>query len=207
MNPCLYGDFFCPLIFSSALSLRLFLLNARVSQIKTKGLSFMSNSANSFEYVGFWLRALACVIDTILVFALTAPIILAIYGQDYFLSPSYVAAGPVDFLLSYVLPAIAVLIFWFYKSATPGKMAIGARIVDAYTGEQPSRAKLLGRYCAYYVSLLPLVAGGFLIKTLALEPLLAVLLFVMGFVGFYWAGWDARKQAWHDKLAGTLVVR
>lgn len=27
------------------------------------------------------------------------------------------------------------------------------------------------------------------------------------FLGFFWAGWDRDKQAWHDKIAGTLVVR
>ena len=27
------------------------------------------------------------------------------------------------------------------------------------------------------------------------------------FLGFFWAGWDREKQAWHDKIAGTLVVR
>ncbi len=27
------------------------------------------------------------------------------------------------------------------------------------------------------------------------------------FLGFFWAGWDRDKQSWHDKIAGTLVVR
>jgi uncharacterized RDD family membrane protein YckC len=26
-------------------------------------------------------------------------------------------------------------------------------------------------------------------------------------LGILWVGFDARKQGWHDKLAGTLVVR
>jgi uncharacterized RDD family membrane protein YckC len=26
-------------------------------------------------------------------------------------------------------------------------------------------------------------------------------------LGFIWVGFDPRKQGWHDKLAGTLVVR
>jgi uncharacterized RDD family membrane protein YckC len=26
------------------------------------------------------------------------------------------------------------------------------------------------------------------------------------FLGFIWAAFDGRKQGWHDKLAGTLVV-
>ena len=26
------------------------------------------------------------------------------------------------------------------------------------------------------------------------------------FLGFFWAGWDKQRQAWHDKIAGTVVV-
>jgi uncharacterized RDD family membrane protein YckC len=27
------------------------------------------------------------------------------------------------------------------------------------------------------------------------------------FIGFFWAGWSADKQSWHDKIAGTYVVK
>jgi uncharacterized RDD family membrane protein YckC len=27
------------------------------------------------------------------------------------------------------------------------------------------------------------------------------------FLGFFWAGWDANRQSWHDKIAGTTMVR
>jgi uncharacterized RDD family membrane protein YckC len=27
------------------------------------------------------------------------------------------------------------------------------------------------------------------------------------FLGFFWAGWDRERQAWHDKIAGTIVVK
>ncbi|MBX3651771.1 MAG: RDD family protein [Burkholderiales bacterium] len=27
------------------------------------------------------------------------------------------------------------------------------------------------------------------------------------FLGFIWVGIDKRKQGWHDKLAGTVVIR
>jgi uncharacterized RDD family membrane protein YckC len=26
-------------------------------------------------------------------------------------------------------------------------------------------------------------------------------------LGFFWAGWSADKQSWHDKIAGTTIVR
>ena len=42
-----------------------------------------------------------------------------------------VIRGPMDLLISYVLPTVAVIVFWKYKSATPGKMVFSAKIVDA----------------------------------------------------------------------------
>jgi uncharacterized RDD family membrane protein YckC len=134
------------------------------------------------EYVGFWLRLWASIIDTVLILVIIAPILSWIYGVDYWLSTSLIQ-GPADFLISWVLPAIAVLIFWIYRQATPGKMAIGARIVDATTGDKPSTGQLIGRYFAYYVSALPLL------------------------IGFIWVGIDKRKQGFHDMLAQTVVVR
>ena len=135
-----------------------------------------------FVYAGFWLRLWASLIDSVLVLIIVLPILVAIYGPGY-LSSTRLLMGPIDFLINYVLPAIGIILFWIYRSATPGKMAIHARIVDAATLEKSSRGQLIGRYFGYYVSLLPLG------------------------LGFLWIAWDPRKQAWHDKLAGTVVVR
>jgi uncharacterized RDD family membrane protein YckC len=139
-------------------------------------------NASQPEYVGFWARVGASIIDTILVMVICFPLVTWIYGRDYWSSTALVQ-GPADFLINWVLPAIAVLLFWIYRQATPGKMAISARIVDAQTGGRPSNGQLVGRYFAYYLSMLPL------------------------FLGFIWVAFDPRKQGWHDKLAGTVVVR
>ncbi len=142
----------------------------------------LEKDSDELEYVGFWPRFGATLIDTIILLVVIYPILLAIYGEKYF-SGEQILAGFSDFLLSYVFPAIAVIIFWIYKSATPGKMAIRAKIVDARTGRQPSTGQLIGRYFAYYLSLIPLG------------------------LGYLWIAWDSKKQGWHDKLAGTVVVR
>lgn len=134
------------------------------------------------EYAGFWSRLLASLIDSVLVGVVIVPILLAVYGPEYFDGKSLLA-GPLDFLLSWVLPAIAVIVFWIHRDSTPGKMALGMRIADATTGAHPTTGQYVGRYFAYYVSMLPL------------------------FLGFLWVAWDARKQGWHDKLAGTVVLR
>jgi len=134
------------------------------------------------EYVGFWPRIGAALIDTLLVLFITVPLVTALYGKQYWLSSTWIR-GPADFLINWVLPAIAVVLFWVYRQATPGKIAISARIVDAETGEKPSTGQLIGRYFAYYVSIIPFM------------------------VGILWVAFDSRKQGWHDKLAGTVVVR
>jgi len=135
------------------------------------------------EYVGFWRRVLAAAIDFLILFVVTTPILLAIYGRRYFaLVQSGTSAGFWDFVIEYVVPAVAVVAFWRRYGATPGKMAVGAKIVDAKTGERPSTARLVLRYVAYLVSALPL------------------------FLGFLWIGVSRRKQGFHDKIARTMVV-
>ena len=134
------------------------------------------------EYVGFWARVVASIIDTILFGMIIIPILIAVYGETYLTDAAFIK-GPADFLLSWVFPAFAVVVFWTYRQATPGKMAISARIVDAETGGKPSTGQLIGRYFGYFVSTVPLG------------------------LGLLWVAFDGRKQGWHDKLAGTVVVR
>lgn len=144
--------------------------------------SDLSSQSDELEYVGFWARAGASIIDTICILLVTYPILIAIYGMTY-LSKSSLAAGPADVFLTYIVPAAIVIGFWIYTSSTPGKMLVGAKIVDAKTGNKPSTGQLIGRYFGYYLSLIPFG------------------------LGYLWVGWDSRKQGWHDMLAGTVVVR
>ena len=136
----------------------------------------------NLEYVGFWARVVATIVDSLLLIIVTFPFLLIFYGLDYLDSEGLVV-GPVDFLLSYVFPIVATLVFWFWKQATPGKMALSAKIVDARTGNEPSAGQYIGRYFAYILSALPLC------------------------LGFLWIAFDPKKQGWHDKLAGTVVIR
>jgi uncharacterized RDD family membrane protein YckC len=138
--------------------------------------------ADDLEYVGFWLRVGAALIDSLLVAIICFPLATWIYGWGYWTVGTLIQ-GPADVFINWVLPAVAILLFWIYRQATPGKIAIGARIVDAETGAAPSTRQLIGRYLGYYVSILPLM------------------------LGLIWVAFDPRKQGWHDKLAGTVVVR
>ena len=144
----------------------------------------MSVAEQTLEYVGFWARVGASLIDTVLVLVVVIPLLVAIYGSGYFdAAQTGFITGPADFVISWLLPAIVVVLFWMSKQATPGKMAISARVVDAATGGSLSVGQAIGRYLAYFVSSVPLG------------------------LGFFWVAFDSKKQGWHDKLAGTVVVR
>jgi uncharacterized RDD family membrane protein YckC len=136
-----------------------------------------------YDLAGFWMRFAAFAIDTLLLMFIIMPLMLAVYGRGVSERQGFTVLGPVDILLNYVLPFVATIFFWRYKSATPGKLILSLRVVDARTLGPMSWGQIVGRYFAYVVSTLPL------------------------FFGFLWIAWDARKQAWHDKMAGTLVIR
>ncbi|MCS4294513.1 putative RDD family membrane protein YckC [Comamonas sp. BIGb0152] len=142
----------------------------------------MDNSDLELEYVGFWARVGAALIDTVVLLVIITPALVAIYGWEYFMAEGLVQ-GPADVLISWVLPAVACIWLWHKLRATPGKMLIGAEIVDAETGEAMSLGQSVVRYLGYFVSILPLC------------------------LGLIWVAFDPRKQGWHDKIAGTVVVR
>src|SRR5437899_8562537 len=152
-----------------------------VAQLEETGEGQMNDSTD-LEYVGFWLRVWASLIDTVLMLFVLVPLMFAIYGRERMAS-GVTLTGTANILVSYILPAVAVIAFWSAKHATPGKMVIGAKIVDAKTGGSPSFAQHVIRYLGYFVSTIPFC------------------------LGLIWVGIDRRKQGWHDKLAGTVVVR
>jgi len=139
---------------------------------------------DTVEYAGFWIRFWASVIDSILVMMITYPLLYAIYGWvglDY--GAAMQTTGFVSILVTWILPVAAVIWFWVAKQATPGKMLLSLRVVDAKTGGSLSVAQGLVRYVGYFVSSIPFC------------------------LGLIWVGFDSKKQGWHDKIAGTVVVR
>lgn len=148
---------------------------ARVSDMEPVG--------GEVSYGGFWRRLGATIIDSVLIMAITVPLLWWIYGSEALLSEDTIVSGPADILISYVFPIVATVLFWKYRAATPGKIVLGLKIVDADTLGPISTAQAIGRYFAYFVSTIVLL------------------------LGFLWVAFDARKQGWHDKLARTVVVQ
>ncbi len=128
-------------------------------------------------YAGFWIRLGAHIIDFILFMFLLIPLLIGVYGLDS------IAAGKPGGIISDILMTVAlsivVIVFWVYRSATPGKMVFRIKIVDAKTGGKLSTGQLIGRLLAYNLLV----------------------------VGFLSVPFDKRKQGWHDKLAGTVVIK
>jgi len=136
------------------------------------------------EYAGFWIRTGAALIDTVLIIAISFPLLIALYGWAYFDGQKTgFLAGTGDFVITWLLPAAASIVFWLTRQATPGKMLLSARVVDARTGNTLTVGQSIGRYLGYFVSTLPFG------------------------LGLIWVAFDPRKQGWHDKLAGTVVIR
>jgi len=163
------------------------------------------------RYVGFWKRVLAFLIDTLILLTVIIAIALALYGRQYVTLSSEGKTLLFDIIVQGVMPAVVAILFWKFRGATPGKMLMGARIVSANTLGPPSTGQLIGRYFAYLVSMLPsivvsvaIIATAMLLAREDLKLWLAITPLLMW--GFFWIAFDKRKQGWHDKLAGTVVI-
>jgi uncharacterized RDD family membrane protein YckC len=134
------------------------------------------------EYAGFWIRFGAMLIDlVVMIIVLYIPLTM-IYGEEYWVGEQFIY-GFWDVILGYIVPIIVTIWFWLRYKGTPGKMATKLRIVDAATGNKMTTGQAIGRYFAYTIAILPLC------------------------LGLIWVGIDKKKQGWHDKLAGTVVIR
>jgi uncharacterized RDD family membrane protein YckC len=71
---------------------------------------------------------------------------------------------------------------WAWKGTTIGGIVLGLKV-----------ARMDGQPVTFSVSLVRALAAAFSSVVL--------------FLGFLWIAWDADKQGWHDKIAGTVVVR
>lgn len=128
--------------------------------------------------IGFGRRLAALLLDLFLAGFLLTWIgwVLRVNYPDH----AALAADAYTTLALFAAPAI--LLAWWLFQATPGKLLLGCRIVDARDGGRPRPWQLLARLLAYAIAAAP--AG----------------------LGLWWIFWDRRHQGWHDKLARTLVV-
>lgn len=203
---------------------------------------------NEIQYVGFWWRVLAMIIDA---FVLMVPNLLVAAPYYYLYFKKAFAGGlrpnPDPFaemrnmepimVVAYVGSIVgSFLISMAYEtwmvgkwSATVGKMVIGARVTKV-GGETLTYLQALGRFGAKLVNMLIWIVPSYGLMILGVlatagmfgtggkdsnaAPILFVVCFVVamlwslaGAFGYYMAGWTQRKQALHDKMARTVVVK
>ena len=101
--------------------------------------------------------------------------------------------GIVYTVVSAVSVALAVIVYvaalayfpvcWGLLGQTIGMMPFGLRIVRAEDGGKLTWSNAIMRLI------------GFIISSICLD------------IGFIWAAFDPRKQGWHDKIGGTVVIK
>ncbi len=141
------------------------------------------------QFAGFWIRLVAVILDGIFLGIATIPIWIWVGISSFWTTNS---SGAVEFhwnALRVFLLIVVSLVYMVYSivmighyGATLGKMAMGIKVVKT--------------------DLSPVGYGWALVRE-------TVGKWISGFIcdlGYIWAGFDPRKQAWHDHLCNTLVI-
>jgi uncharacterized RDD family membrane protein YckC len=84
--------------------------------------------------------------------------------------------------LVWFVVSFGYFVYFWTAGATLGMRILGLRVVDANTLRTVGLGQAMLRYLGYLISL------------------------AVCYLGLIWAAFDGRKQGWHDKIAGTLVV-
>jgi uncharacterized RDD family membrane protein YckC len=148
-------------------------------------------------YAGFWLRFVAFIIDQLLLYFVGMILFLPFAASMSMGMRGMMTGRPPN--LEELLPMIhamlrlallRMVIHWLYYSllessawqGTLGKKALGLEVTDL-DGNRISFGRATGRFFAKIISSIIL------------------------FIGYIMAGFTEKKQALHDILAGTLVIR
>ncbi|MGH9735480.1 MAG: RDD family protein [Candidatus Acidiferrales bacterium] len=151
-------------------------------------------------YAGFWLRLVAYIIDTAILFlgfVLLIGLAAAFVGAGFFRGLGRDVTGaenvfaPIAMLIILMFVFVSLVASWIYYAwfessqyqATPGKLALGLFVTDM-EGRRITFARASGRFFAKIIT--------------GLIPL---------FIGYIMAGFTAKKQALHDMITSCLVLR
>jgi len=134
--------------------------------------------------IGFGRRLVAYLIDAIILWVVGACLGFVFFslaasgrGQD-----ALTGANLALQCLSALIALAYLVVFWATSGQTPGKMALGIKVIGT-DGAPVGWGKALLRYVGYIIS---------------------GLVFALGFI---WIAFDSKRQGWHDKIAKTYVVR
>jgi uncharacterized RDD family membrane protein YckC len=136
---------------------------------------------------GWWRRAGALLVDSLLVFA----VIAIVFGLAFGVAAIDETIGGILLLLSIVFTLAAPIWYWIYYTGrapgqTVGKKALGIRVRNADQDRPIGYGAAAGRY------LITVVFGIFYIPAL---------------LDYLWPLWDSRNQSLHDKVVNSIVVK
>ena len=126
---------------------------------------------------GFWVRFFAIIIDSIGI-GIVSGILSGLINAS---------ADPLDTSRSSLQTLIGVLYFCYFWSAQGGGQTLGMRVLNIKVVRTDGSALTILQAFIRYIGLIVSVA--------------------CIFIGVIWAAFDANKQGWHDKIAGTYVIR
>jgi len=145
------------------------------------------SESKTLAYAGFWLRFAAAFIDGIIIWIVDAILSMMFFGAVFLTGQVYASAGFGSVAIYYL---ITISINWLYfagmesseRQATLGKAAVGIKVTDL-NGERISFGRATGREFAKFISAFILL------------------------IGYLMAAFTEKKQALHDQIANTLVVK
>ncbi|MCF3111849.1 RDD family protein [Niabella sp. CC-SYL272] len=151
--------------------------------------SNLFNEAPPAVYGTFWERLGAVLIDGVIL-GVAGAVLNNIFGLGFSREVLYNADTGAIYAAYWKSNSVPLVIQWLYfalmessaKQATLGKMALGLK-VTGMNGQRISFLNATGRYFGKIISA------------------------IIVFIGFLMVLWDDKKQALHDKMAGTLVVK
>jgi uncharacterized RDD family membrane protein YckC len=151
--------------------------------------------ARASVYGGFWIRFVAIIIDGIILAVVQWILNLVIIRRLVGVPPSFAPGRPPEEFLGTFFAAmgivwlVSIVVGCSYETyfvtkfgATPGKMALGLKIVRP-DGGPIDVGRAIGRYFA---------------------KMLSAIIFMIGYI---MAGFDSQKRALHDMICDTRVVR
>lgn len=155
-----------------------------------------ASPSQQYIYAGFWRRFLAYWVDFLILFFIGL-ILSSSFGNNPFAmlnatslsdieAIQKTSSSPLASLSGIIISLFFYIIFWVnYDGATPGKKLMAIKIIREEGGPITYPIAFI-RYIGTFISAMTLIFFG---------------------LAYLWIAWDKKKQAWHDKIAGTLVVR
>ena len=136
---------------------------------------------------GFWIRAAAAFVDSLIAGALQGIIVFLFAGLLGLLLGGYESESLLMICLAWLLGGSISVVYYVYFTAfggqTPGKMALRIKVIRT-----DSSALTLGR--AFYRETLGKFVSGIILG-----------------IGYLMVAFDEKKQGLHDRMADTYVVR